>query len=52
MTNKESGEQTFYPIHIHALISLGTAVTQWLGCCATKRKVAGSIPTGVTGIFH
>ena len=21
-------------------------------CCATNRKVAGSIPDGVTGIFH
>jgi len=30
----------------------GTAVAQWLRCCATNRKVAGSIPDGVTGIFH
>ena len=29
----------------------GTAVTQWLRCCATNRKVAGSIPAGVTGYF-
>ena len=29
-----------------------TAVAQWLRCCATNRKVAGSIPGGVTGIFH
>ena len=29
----------------------GTAVTQWLRRCATNRKVAGSIPDGVTGIF-
>ena len=29
----------------------GTAVAQWLRCCATNRKVAGSIPAGV-GIFH
>ena len=28
------------------------AVAQWLGCCATNRKVAGSIPDGVIGIFH
>jgi len=28
-----------------------TAVAQWLRRCATNRKVAGSIPTGVTGIF-
>ena len=28
-----------------------TAVAQWLRCCATNRKVAGSIPD-VSGIFH
>jgi len=30
----------------------GTAVAQWLRCCATDRKVVGSIPSGVIGIFH
>ena len=30
----------------------GTAVAQWLRCCATNRKVAGSIPAGVIGIFY
>jgi hypothetical protein len=30
----------------------GTAVVQWLRCCATNRKVAGSISDGVIGIFH
>jgi len=30
----------------------GTAVAQWLRCCATNRKVAGSISYGVIGIFH
>ena len=34
---------------IHKL--MGTAVAQWLRCCATKRKVAGSIPAGVIGFF-
>ena len=29
-----------------------SAVSQWLRCCATNRKVAGSIPAGVIGIFH
>ena len=29
----------------------GAAVAQWLRCCATNRKVAGSIPDGVIGIF-
>ena len=30
----------------------GTAVAQRLRCCATNRKVVGSIPDGVIGIFH
>ena len=34
------------------LIHRGTAVAQWLRCCATNRKIAGSIPDGVIGIFH
>ena len=29
-----------------------TAMAQWLRCCATNQKVAGSIPDGVIGIFH
>ena len=29
----------------------GTAVAQWLRCCATNRKVAASIPAGVSGFF-
>ena len=29
----------------------GTAVAQWLRCCATNRKVAGLIPAGVSGFF-
>ena len=34
------------------LCCAGTAVAQWLRCCATNRKVAGSIPDGFIGIFH
>ena len=30
----------------------GTAVAQWLRCCATNRKFAGSIPEGAIGISH
>ena len=33
------------------LFTVGTAVAQWLRCCATNRKVAGSIPAGVSGFF-
>jgi len=29
----------------------GTALALWLKCCATNRKVAGSIPAGVSGFF-
>ena len=28
---------------------MGIAVAQWLRCCVTNRKVAGSIPAGVNG---
>ena len=28
------------------------AVAQWLKCCATSRKVDGSIPAGVIENFH
>ena len=34
------------------LYLIGTAVAQWLRCCATNRKVAGLIPDGLIGIFH
>jgi hypothetical protein len=37
---------------VYILQKGGTAVAQWLTCCATNRKVAGSIPDGVIGIFH
>ena len=30
----------------------GTQQCSWLMHCATRRKVAGSIPGGVLGIFH
>jgi len=30
---------------------LGTAVAQWLSCCAKNRKVVGSIPAGVLEFF-
>jgi len=45
-------------IHKHCIIIMttirygGTATEQWLRCCATNRKVAGSIPDDVIGIFH
>ena len=33
----------------YATLKVGTAVAQWLRCCATNRKVAGSISAGVSG---
>jgi len=30
----------------------GTAVAQWVRCCAINRKVAGSIPDAVIEILH
>jgi len=39
-------------IHIYVLNYIFLAVAQWLRCCATNQKVAGSIPAGVIGIFH
>jgi len=44
-------QQTFWNNHDHCL-SWGTRWRRWLRHCATNRKVAGSIPDGVTGIFH
>ena len=38
-------------IYHDALSPGGTAVAQWLRCCATNRKVAGSIPADVSGFF-
>jgi len=35
----------------HQLKAMGTAVALWLRCCATNRKAAGSIQTGVIGFF-
>jgi len=29
---------------------VGTAVAQWLRCCATNRKVVGSTPDDVIGL--
>jgi hypothetical protein len=48
-------------ININMIIKITTTTTnsggplmlaQWLRYCATNRKVAGSIPDGVIGLFH
>ena len=33
----------------HSAGSTNTTVAQWLRCCTTNRKVAGSIPAGISG---
>jgi len=38
-------------IYITIYLHPGTTVAQWLRCCATNRKVAGSIPAGVSVFF-
>jgi len=45
LTEESAGN--FDPLH-----PAMTAVAQWLRCCATNRKVPGSIPDGVIGISH
>jgi len=43
----------FFVSNLNIAICLlwGTAVAQWLSCCATNRKAAGSIPAGISGFF-
>jgi len=38
-------------LNLRSYYTQGTAVAQWLRCFATNRKVAGSIPVGVSGFF-
>jgi hypothetical protein len=46
------GEMCCVHIYSSSIFIYGTAVAQWLRRCATNRKVAGSIPADVSGIFH
>ena len=48
-TSSAKGNEKVVPVHP---MMAETAVAQWLSCCATNRKVAGSIPDSVIGIFH
>ena len=43
-----AGKNKFY---LYNIVTWGTAGAQWLRCCATNRKVAGSIPASVSGFF-
>jgi len=48
----ENSERNVSVIITYLTINIGTAVAQWLRRCTTNRKVAGSIPDCVIGIFH
>jgi len=41
----------FLPFWKVYFLSLGISVAQWVRCCATNRKEAGSNPDGVGGFF-
>jgi hypothetical protein len=51
----ETNHQIFLNVIMNSMpwdtFVVGTAVAQCLSCCATNRKVAGSIPAGVIGFF-
>ena len=52
LTVQDQIQKSLCPVFCFSIkIVLGTAVAQWLRCCATNRKVAGSIPAGVSGFF-
>jgi len=38
--------------YTHVYPTWGTRWSSWLRHCATSRKVTGSIPDGLIGIFH
>jgi hypothetical protein len=49
---KEETNVTVKRICILHFVQPGYMVAKWLRHCASNRKVAGSIPDGVIGIFH
>jgi hypothetical protein len=48
---EQVGLMTPYIYKVHK-VNGGTQWRSWLRYCATFRKVAGSIPDGIIGIFH
>ena len=44
--NRYLRDKTEHPVYT------GTTVAECLRCCATNRKISGSIPDFVIGIFH
>jgi len=52
--NNSSCKEVIFKIHGNCMFVVkdrGSCETQWLRCCATNRKVVGSIPAGVSGFF-
>jgi len=49
--SEEQGTNNGLFISKHIYESKGTAVAQWLRCCDTNRKFAGSIPASVSGFY-
>ena len=47
----ETFHLNFYLVFHLYYIRVYIAVAQWLRCCATNQKVAGSIPACVSGFF-
>jgi hypothetical protein len=41
-----------FSLYVHLSLVWGTLWGIWLRHCTTSRKVVGSIPDSVTGIFH
>jgi len=39
-------------VFVEGTLLWGTVVAQWLRCCATNRKIAGSISAGVSGFLN
>ena len=48
---EHNGDEEPHDYRCTNVSNLETAVAQWLRCCATNRKVAGSNPAGVSGFF-
>ena len=48
----ETSEHIFGTNDLEDYVMSTAKKLQWIRCCATNRKVAGSIPAGVIGIFH
>jgi len=51
-TDREIIKKRKEMIYDNTSLQQGTTVAQWLRRCATNRKVTGSIPDGVIGIYH